>query len=407
MFIMAVNTLLPTKLSLPYNSPEAKYADIILGWCLGVKPKERVLIETMRPGTSMAITLQQRVSDRDAFADVHVIDEKGYDHAVLWMPKRDFKRLVHTDAHIYANYDVIINLNASNTKYPKNARTERIILPHKFGEPIDRVLERRRHISAGYPTQLDASENNMTYEDIRKMFFSAVFYKWERRSEELKRINERLNDILAGTNEIRIVTPKGTDLTFSIGKNHVFLIDDGKSERGPYHDSYMPGNTPAGEFFISPVPETGNGALILDIPTVYSGIEVRDVSLEVKDGKVKIDSIRAKEGQAFLQQLLSLDKTAPYLSEMGIGLNPYASRVTPRGEKRLLGWEEKIDGTLHFAMGENYPHCGVPEVNSMVHIDIPMDTRKGGRITVISPKGKRRIIYEHGKFTPYVTDQAA
>ena len=85
---------------------------------------------------------------------------------------------------------------------------------------------------------------------------------------------------------------------------------------------------------------------------------------------------RAERGHDYLLATLDTDPGARRLGEIGIGTN--------RGIDRPIGailFDEKIGGTVHFAVGRSYPETGGTN-ESAVHWDMICDLRRGGRITV-------------------------
>jgi aminopeptidase len=72
--------------------------------------------------------------------------------------------------------------------------------------------------------------------------------------------------------------------------------------------------------------------------------------------------------------MLDLDDGARRLGELGIGCNP---GITRHMNNTLF--DEKIDGTVHVALGNGLPDVGGTNV-SQLHWDIVKDMRGGGRI---------------------------
>ena len=76
------------------------------------------------------------------------------------------------------------------------------------------------------------------------------------------------------------------------------------------------------------------------------------------------------------------------IAELGIGINPIIDKIIG-----YLLTDEKIGGTIHVAIGENYRFpCG--KSHSCLHWDFI--TNKGVNLAVISNK-KEKIIIENGK----------
>ena len=91
-----------------------------------------------------------------------------------------------------------------------------------------------------------------------------------------------------------------------------------------------------------------------------------------RDGAV-VDAT-ARSGDDVLMQALDTDEGARRLGELGIGCNPGIQRHT-----RNTLFDEKIDGTVHLAVGAGLAVVG--GVNeSAVHWDMVKDLRSAGRI---------------------------
>jgi aminopeptidase len=78
--------------------------------------------------------------------------------------------------------------------------------------------------------------------------------------------------------------------------------------------------------------------------------------------------------------LLDIDNGADRIGEFGIGMNPDLDCVT-----RNMALDEKMHGTVHFALGSAYEVCVGPENErnrSLLHMDMLVDLRKKGRLMV-------------------------
>jgi len=86
--------------------------------------------------------------------------------------------------------------------------------------------------------------------------------------------------------------------------------------------------------------------------------------------------------------LLKTDKNSCYVGEFGIGCNPSINKFT----KNLL-FDEKIDGTIHLALGMAYKDNGGGN-DSAIHWDIVKDMHKAKIILdgkIIQDRGKWKI----------------
>jgi|GEM_PF-55087 len=165
----------------------------------------------------------------------------------------------------------------------------------------------------------------------------------------------RWKKLLDRTKQIRLVTEKGTDLTFTIGKCPV-LIDDANFQQGN-----IVGNIPSGEVYMVPDEGSMQGRLVVDgsIASIPWKEGDPDCIIEVRDGAaVKFDSGRGSQ----MKKLLELGGKAGFIAaEFGIGTHPFM-----RLSGNLLE-DEKVKGTIHIAFGDSASMGGNNSVP--VHVD--------------------------------------
>lgn len=126
-------------------------------------------------------------------------------------------------------------------------------------------------------------------------------------------------------------------------------------------------NFPDGELATAPLETEVEGHIAFPGRFWFAGVAFTDLRLEFAGGRVvRID---ATEGADVARTLLSVDRGAGRVGELGIGLNPMVQTIT--GDLLI---DEKILGTVHIALGRAYPECG--GVNeSALHWDIVKDLR--------------------------------
>jgi aminopeptidase len=190
--------------------------------------------------------------------------------------------------------------------------------------------------------------------------------------KKVHREQAKLCGFLDGRKVLRIVAP-GTDVTMKIA-GRKWINSDGKK------------NMPSGEVFTSPIEDSVEGTIAFSFPACYVGLEVHDVRLTFKKGKVV--KVSAGKGKDLLLAKLDVDDGARFVGEMAIGTNYAIQRFT----KNTL-FDEKIGGTIHMALGASYPDTGGRNKSS-IHWDMVNDMREGGKIYA---DGK--LIYKDGTFT--------
>ena len=112
--------------------------------------------------------------------------------------------------------------------------------------------------------------------------------------------------------------------------------------------------------------------LFAEFPSIYQGRDVAGARLEFRGGVIVAAS--ATDGEDHLLAVLDTDEGARRLGELGIGCNPGITR-----HMRNTLFDEKIDGTIHLAVGASYTYTGGKN-ESAVHWDMVKDLRPGGRI---------------------------
>jgi aminopeptidase len=210
---------------------------------------------------------------------------------------------------------------------------------------------------AEYPTAAAAEQAGMTLDEYSDFVYDACLLDWDAEEARMREIKKHFD----GGTSVHIVGD-GTDLTVGI---------DGRE--GVVSAGFR--NMPDGEVFYSPVEDSAEGVITFaEFPAVYLGHDVVGARLVFSGGAVVEAS--AEEGEEFLQQVLATDAGASRLGELGLGCNPRITRFT-----RNVLFDEKIDGTVHLAVGASYTYAGGRN-ESAVHWDLVKDLRAGGELRV-------------------------
>jgi len=225
-------------------------------------------------------------------------------------------------------------------------------------------------VIAEYPVLSTAQEAGMTLLQLEEFIFDSVLRDWDAEAERMGAIAAVFDE----ANEVRIEGP-GTDLTLSLA---------GRS--GAVDDGHV--NMPGGEVFYSPVEDSAEGVVEFgEFPAVYYGHEVVGVRFVFAQGRV-VDA-SASSGEEFLLRTLDTDGGSRRLGEIGIGCNPGIQRFM-----KNVAFDEKIDGTVHLAIGNSYSFTGGTNA-SAIHWDMVKDLRAGGRLyadgRLVQSDGRWRI----------------
>lgn len=143
----------------------------------------------------------------------------------------------------------------------------------------------------------------------------------------------RLAAALDAEGDVRVTTPGGTDLRFSLVGRPV-VIDDGlatadKAARGTV--TFLPG----GFVEVSADEDSGRGTVVYDVPIRRSGVVVRGLRLRLESGRVV--SSRAKENRNAFAEYLEHARDAGKFAFFGFGLNPDLTFGFTQDDKVLGG----------------------------------------------------------------------
>lgn len=145
---------------------------------------------------------------------------------------------------------------------------------------------------------------------------------------------------------VRITTPQGSDLRFSIAGR------SGRADTGLFHQPGQFGNLPAGEAYIAPVEGSAVGRLV--VPAGWFPQLSEDMTLIFEGGYVVEAQGGGQVGEKFRQLFDFGNESRRHrrnCAELGIGTNPNA-----RNPQNVLE-AEKIRGTVHIAVGDS-SHLG-------------------------------------------------
>ncbi len=359
----------------------AKLADVIVGYSIGAKPGELVLIE----GSSAAIDLVGELYRRVLAAGAHPVIRIGVEGVretllgsgtgaqVEWLNPRAVDDVERADARIQI-------LAETNTRSLSGVDPSMQAKFSRSRSPIlTRVLERSaagefRWVIVGYPTNAAAQEARMSLTDYANFVYRAALLDHEDPVAAWRGLGARLERLAAwlGTvEELRIVGPD-TDLSLSVG-GRTWIPCDGTF------------NFPDGECFTSPVEDSAEGVIRFTYPAIFHGRAVENVRLRFERGEVV--EAEASRGREYLEEMIAMDDGARRVGEFSFGLNEAVQAFT--GE---VLFDEKIGGTVHLALGEAYPESG--GVNrSALHWDMVCDLRERSEVYADG-----ELVYRNGQF---------
>ncbi len=162
-----------------------------------------------------------------------------------------------------------------------------------------------------------------------------------------------LAERLSAADRCRVVSSTGTDIEL------VLTGRVGRSDDGDLRSAGAFGNLPAGEAYIAPREDRGEGTVIFDGSIATTGLLGGPLRVELRRGRLV--SADGEGAEALLTALDAGGKNGRVIAELGIGTNPFA-----RIHGRVIE-DEKVEGTIHVAFGTNSGIGG--ENEAAVHVD--------------------------------------
>jgi aminopeptidase len=337
-----------------------EYARLLVERSLGVQAGWQVAVRGNHLGRPLIDAVVEQIARKGAYPILQLQFEQFGGPFAREAPVEVLRVPAPIQRHIWEAVDGVITI------YCPEGAHEGADLPEERLAALEQMIAplRRRTMAleipwviAEWPTQALADEAGMSFEEYEEFIFTAVLLDWDAEEARMRRIAE----LFDAAGDVRIEAA-GTDLTMSLA-GRTGSVDDGHV------------NMPGGEVFYSPLEDSANGVIEFgEFPAVLYGTEVEGVRLVFEDGRVVDASAHVNEG--FLLQTLDTDEGARRLGELGIGCNPGIQRFM-----KNVGFDEKIDGTIHLALGRSYTFIGGTN-ESAIHWDIVKDLRTGGRMYV-------------------------
>jgi aminopeptidase len=347
----------------------AKLADLIVNYSLELEPGELVRIDGGTVAAPFIRELYRAALHAGANPRTRV-EVEGIDViAVNESSEEQLTFVSETERFEIENVDAIVTIWADrNTRSLSQSDPGRVSkkiasrrkLTNRLWERIDDG--KAKWVGTRFPTDAHAQDAEMSLAGYEDFVYGACHVRqdedpvahWQAVSVEL---HERARELNTFT-ELRIVGPD-TDLRVNLA-GRSWIAADGKL------------NMPDGEIFSSPVETETEGHIRFSFPAIFQGRGVEDVRLHFEGGRVV--KAQAGEGNEFLQSLLDMDEGSRTLGEVAFGLNYEIDRFT-----RDILFDEKIGGTMHFALGSSFKQIGGLN-ESGLHWDLICDLRADGEV---------------------------
>ena len=334
-------------------------AKTLIHFSTHLKPGEKVLIEATNIPDAMIGALMDAAVDAGA---IPIVDKKTeYLRRKLLDVGNDeqaeerIRLTADFEAYRMAKMDAYIGMRGShNITELAGVTPERMKMFEKLlFAPVHRDIrvKKTKWVVLRWPTPSMAQQAGMSTEDFEDFYFRVCCADYADMIKSLQPLKKLMNQ----TDKVRITAP-GTDLTFSI-KDIPAVECTGNM------------NIPDGECFTAPVRDSMNGTIAFNSPSIYRGTPFDDIRLTFENGRVTDYSCSKNEAMG---AILDSDDGARYVGEFAIAFHPFIEQPM-----RDILFDEKIRGSLHFALGEAYEEADNGN-KSQIHWDIVLQQEEGG-----------------------------
>lgn len=310
-------------------------------------------------------------------AEVHMVDRSSHimNSKYADMSEEELIAAGREELEIMKTMDAYIRIDdpseAARVAMPSSQMA--LYKKHVYRDKTDeRVRNTRWLVTTAYTPEF-ATLNNMSEEAALDYYMKVNTVDYSNMSRAAAVLEKYMTD---GRN-VRI-KGAGTDISFSIADIPAVACT------GRH-------NIPDGECFTAPVKESVNGTIQFG-PSVYDSERFESIALTFENGKVVEARAENEERTKALNAILDTDEGGRYIGEFAIAFNPYI--LEPTGD---ILFDEKIMGSLHFALGACYDEASNGNSSAihwdMVHIQRP--EHGGGEIWIDD-----ELIRKDGQFVP-------
>ncbi|MEM4330763.1 MAG: aminopeptidase [Candidatus Pacearchaeota archaeon] len=359
---------------MPVDLRARKLAQLTIRECIKAKKGDKIIISGGSEAIPFLVELYKEVILQKAIPIVRVGLPDVNDFFFKYATKEQLEHFPDywfetvKQCQGYVGVDTEGNTRELSNCDPKKVALRGKVL-HKISDYICNEKDKIKRVTVAFPCIALAQEAEMSLTEYENFVYGATIgVDWN----SLRKLMKKILSLFREGSKVHLIG-ENVDLEF--------FVHGEKAKDDLDFD-----NMPAGEIFMAPFRESLNGWIKFEYPSIRGGKEVKDIFLKFKDGKVI--EFHATKNEDFLREMLTVDENASYVGEFGIGCNPKIHKYT----NNLL-FDEKIEGTIHLALGMAYKENGGGN-DSAIHWDLVKDMKNAKIVVdgkVIQEKGKWKV----------------
>jgi aminopeptidase len=314
----------------------AKLARLLIEHSCALQPGEKVLVEAIGVPNGIVIALIRAAKRIGGVPLVNLKDDLIIRELCLSYDEDEVKLMADCELYTLRQMDAFIGLrgfmNISELSDVPGNKLQSILKHYIRPVHLEYRNENTKWVAVRWPTPSMAQRAGLSTEAFEDFYFGACtldYAKMDAAMDPLVRLMEK-------TDQVRIVGPGDTDISFSI--KHM-----------PPRKYAGQHNLPDGELLTAPVRDSVNGRIHYNVASVLYGTTFEDICFDFKDGKIVHATSNRTEK---INEILDQDMGARYVGEFAFGFNPFILKPI----KDVL-FDEKITGSIHLTPGNAYKEC--------------------------------------------------
>ena len=303
-------------------------AQKIVNQCAAVKENDIVLIYGGVKNMELLEDIAANVMKNGGYPLISVWSDRLTKRYLAEVPAKYDTRSPKLDMDLYGFVNVIISVSYSESEdLLSDIDPQRLATIRNASLPAQELYFKRniRGVNLGnglYPTAALAKEFGISIDELTEIYWNGVNvdYTW------LEATGREVSKMFAAGKEVQITNANGTDLKVGIVNRKVLVSNGIMSPEdlaggSPERQKYLP----AGEVFMSVVPGTAEGKVIVD-HFFYNGKDIPGLTLIFKAGKLV--SMTAQSGLEPLKALYDASAEGKEdFSIIDIGINPNVKQI--------------------------------------------------------------------------------
>jgi leucyl aminopeptidase (aminopeptidase T) len=336
-----------------------KIADQLVNQCMRVKLGEVIQVSGDAEAFELLENIRFHILKAGGHPLMNIETESGYRRRMMELPPEILENTGQHNLDLMNHVKGRIVINTATEGKTRGLPMASLQATSRLRQTMNAITNpnRVRSIVASYPTQAMADELGIDFDKFHDLSWRSFLVDLEAVYEDCSRVR---NSFGKGE-KIHLTSPKGTDIHMS-AKGRKIRIDDAIFDEEDLANDFLITNIPCGEVYLAPLEESAEGIAVFD-EIFAMGHRIRDLKCCFEKGQVVRFESALDDVTPFQQMLDAHTGDKITIAELGLGMNPEVKEAVG-----MIFFDEKIYGSCHIAIGDNYVYGGINR--SSLHFDM-------------------------------------